>query len=534
MEAIKRKVKSGAEYDHLFPRAKRTTQVAKRDAQVSHTMNFIPKVVMQTLHHTDKIAKELEGENTYETCKNIWHWVYDHITYQKDAHGLEQVRSPARAWADRHDGVDCDCYTTFISSILTNLRIPHIYRITKYKSDNWQHIYPIVPTGNGSYITVDCVVKRFNYEEPYSQKQDKYMELQYLNGIDDETFNDLLNDELGDLGEMGALFKKKNKSTSPGTEQKKGFLKKIGTSIKKVAHVVNRVNPATVLLRNGVLASMKLNIMKVAGNLKWAYLTPEQAKAKGILPEKHQKLKQVMQKLEQIFFSAGGKPENLKKAILTGKGNAKKQVPLAGFDHIVYGIDEFGEVHNEYTPLATLLGHDIYHSENVEGMEGLGQLGEPVTGAAIAAASGALASIAAIIKGIGGIFPKGSKEDDGGGESGSANETVDVDTSGQDSGGSNLPAARTTNETDAGSDSGSGDGDAPKEGFWEKNKSWIKPVGFVAGGATAIYLISKAMKSNKTVSGVEGIPDKKPPKRTTKKTPAKAKGKSKKTPVALM
>lgn len=532
MEAIKRKVKSGAEYDHLFPKAKRTTQTAKRDAQVAHTVNFIPQVVYNTLHHTEKIAKELEGKNTYETCKNIWHFVYDHITYKKDAHGLEQVRSPARAWADRNEGVDCDCYTTFISSILTNLRIPHTYRITKYKDDNWQHIYPVVPIGNGKHITLDCVVKRFDYEEPYSQKQDKHMELQYLNGVDEEAFGEL--DGFDELGEMGALFKKKNKAASG--EQKKGFFKKVGGAIKKVAHVTNRANPATVLLRNGVLASMKLNLMKVAGNLKWAYLSEEQAKAKGIIPEKHRKLKQVMQKLENIFYGAGGKTANLKKAILTGKGNANRQVALAGFDfgHIVYGINGLSETPNEYTPLSTLLGHDIYHSENVEGLEGLGELGEPVTGAAIAAATGAIASIAAIIKGIGDIFPKGSKNDDGGGDSGSATETVDVDTSGQDAG-SNLPAARTSDELAPTSDSSadSGSGGEPKEGFWEKNKGWIKPTGYIGGGLLTIFLLRKALRGNKQVSGMEEDSLEGTPKRK-KAAPKTAGNKSKKTPVALM
>lgn len=528
MEAIKRKVKSGKEYDHFFPKPTGRTQTVQRNANVGHTVSFIPTVVMKTLYQTEQISGYLKGRNKYETCKNIWHFVYDHITYQKDAHGLEQVRSPSRAWADRHQGIDCDCYTTLISSILTNLKIPHIYRITKYKDDNWQHIYPIVPINDNEYITIDCVVKRFNYEEPYKEKQDTPMDLQYLNGLDDELLNDIdLEgwDELGEFDELGALFKRKNKasSSSSGTKEKKGFFKKVVSTVKKGVHAVNKVNPATVLLRNGLLASMKLNLMKVAGKLKWAYLSEADAQKQGILPDKHKKLKDVMSKLEKIFHGAGGETKNLKKAILTGKGNSKNQVPMSGFEDVVYGVESF----NEFTPLSTLLGHDIYHSENVEGIDGLG---EPVTATAIAAASGAVASIAAIIKGIGELFPKGHKNEDGGGESGSASETVDVDTSE-----SNLPASREASDSSSDStsgDSNSGDAGSGDPGFWEKNKTWLKPTAIAGGGIAALYIISKAMKPKPSppVSGVSKKPKGRKPG-TVKKKP---KGKKKVTPIALM
>jgi len=101
----------------------------------------------------------------------------------------------------------------FISSILSNLKIKHKLRITKYSQDHFQHIYPIVPTTGGNYITVDCVVDRFNYEEPYTEKQDTKMELEYLNGVPSTNSVDVQDlmgwEELegGDLGKI-KLFKK--------------------------------------------------------------------------------------------------------------------------------------------------------------------------------------------------------------------------------------------------------------------------------------------------------------------------------------
>ena len=179
----KRNIQSGERYSHLFPEAAKATSRIRKDANVYHTVAFIPKVVNETLSQTKRIAEQLKANTLRETCNNIWQFVYRHIAYKKDEDGYEQIRSPARAWHDRFAGVDCDCYSVFISSILTNLKIKHSLRITKYHRDYFQHIYPIVPNENG-YITIDCVTDKFDFEVPFSEKKDYPMELQYLNGFD--------------------------------------------------------------------------------------------------------------------------------------------------------------------------------------------------------------------------------------------------------------------------------------------------------------------------------------------------------------
>ena len=325
MEATKkRKIKSGEEYNHLFPKPLFLDPTIKKGATVNDTVRFIPQVVRETLFQTAKLAPLLKGKNVYETCKNIWDFVYTHIAYKKDEEGKEQIRSPARGWHDRFHGIDCDCYTVFISSILSNLKIKHKLRITKYSQDHFQHIYPIVPTPGGNYITVDCVVDRFNYEEPYTEKQDTTMELEYLNGVpstNNVDVQDLMGWEELDGGDLGKIKLFKKMSQPPGSEgdtSKKGRFK---TLLRKGLHATNRFNPATALIRTGVLISMKLNLFKVAQRLKFAYLTEEHAKQKEVDISKFGRLRKVKEKLEKIFYDAGGKPENLKKAILTGKGN---------------------------------------------------------------------------------------------------------------------------------------------------------------------------------------------------------------------
>jgi hypothetical protein len=70
----------------------------------------------------------------------------------------------------------------FASSILTNLKIPHKFRITKYSQDSWQHVYVIVPTTIASnYCIIDAVVSEFNYEKSYTDKMDYTMNLKGIN-----------------------------------------------------------------------------------------------------------------------------------------------------------------------------------------------------------------------------------------------------------------------------------------------------------------------------------------------------------------
>ncbi len=528
MEATKkRKIKSGEEFDHLFPKPKFLDPTIKKGATVTDTVRFIPQVVRETLFQTAKLAPLLKGVNVYETCKNIWDFVYTHIDYKKDADGKEQIRSPARGWYDRHHGIDCDCYTVFISSILSNLKIKHKLRITKYSQDHFQHIYPIVPTTGDNYITVDCVVDRFNYEEPYTEKKDTNMELEYLNGIpstNNVDVQDLMGwEELNGEDDLGKLFKKKM-SQPPGSEGNTGKKGKLKNLIHKGLHITNRLNPATTLIREGVLISMKLNLFKVAQRLKYAYLSEDEAKKKEMDMSKFAKLKKVKEKLEKIFYDAGGKPEILKKAILTGKGNSKGKHDVNGLGYLPDDMSGFDET----TPPEVLLGNEMYYDEN---FHGLGELGSATAAAAsITAATGIIGAIAGLLKGIGNMFPKKSKEgadfenpdskpgdgtstaevsqnagdvkitnsDDGSsktsstssGESNSSSESSGGDGGGNGGGDNTKSLMRTSNKTSDSGDTSSTDssgGDKPPS-FWEKNKKWIKPTAIGITGLGLVYL----------------------------------------------
>jgi hypothetical protein len=555
--ATKRYIKSGREYDHLFPAAMNKDKTVRENATLDDTIAFIHKVVGKTLSQTAGMARVLAGSSVYETCRNVWHFVYENVAYKKDDDGLEQIRSPRRTWRDRKTGVDCDCYSTFISSILTNLRIPHKLRITKYKRDHFQHIYPIVPDGARNII-IDCVTDQFDYEVPYSEKKDITMDLQYLDGLQGAGLGDRGNDLVFEGYSMGALGAAKKK--------KKGFF-------KKVLSKINRINPATILLRNGFLAAMKLNLFKVAQRIKYAYLTPEEATKKGILPDKYQRLVKAKDKMESIFETAGGKAKNLKKAILKGKGNKNKEVALQG---IGFAASDSSVLYmDQNTPLAQLLGPEIYYDENIgdmEGFEGFGELGEPATGAAVAAASAAVAAIAKILKSIGPIFSGGQKgaEDFTEGEAAAADKEIAETPAASNPSNTIVPPApgETNTETNAvariapesastastdyaaaepasesaamvpatttntntvtmnaaATESSPAPPPADKESFWQKNKKWLLPTVIGVGSIAVIAIGIKLLKpASKPAGGnLQGTPKKQPASQKNKKGKKKA------------
>ncbi len=169
-----RNINPGRQYDTLIPKSIQKDSVIKGSgkAQLRDTLKLMQHVIEETLSDTALLAQKLKSNSVIQTSRNIWYFVYAHIQYKMDKRGIEQVRRPSRTWADRKTGVDCDCYTVFIGSILSNLGIPYNIRITKYGGkQHFQHVYPVVKNG-GKEIILDCVTDRFNYEVPYSEKKD--------------------------------------------------------------------------------------------------------------------------------------------------------------------------------------------------------------------------------------------------------------------------------------------------------------------------------------------------------------------------
>lgn len=560
------KLKSLAPYRHYFPLPKGIDHIVKRGASVSDTVLFMPQAAkLSQWMVRDYVNAELKGLSLYGACRKLWHFVKEHIAYEKDdvkykrgkdiRENFEQVRSPRRLIADGKG--DCDCMTNFVNACMLEFGVKKgiINRITAYDyNDFFQHIYSLIPDGHGKYIIMDCVWNEFNKEKKYTNKEDHVMELQFLDGIsstDDvegiqNKYSNLdAQDVFGnheDFGELGKLFRKKTPEQKQAAKAKRQkFLQKGRGFLNKI----NKVNPATALLRAGLLASMKLNVMKVAEAIKWGYASREYAQEKGMDMSKYDRIKKILEKTQNIFYAAGGKPENLRKAILTGRGNRKHEV--SGFDGLSANM-----------PLSQLLG-TIYEDELVHGMdgfEGFGSLeggeglGEPATGAAIATASTAMGALAALIKSIGALFPNKNKASKKGEESGesssdtsSNNEeqqqeealpeenTENNNSSSENTNDDNLPAEANDNnevappvensdppeQSDDSTNGLAGIGTGIKT-FYLANKKWINPVAITLGVGTLVYLIYKGTqpsndkKENNTEpsSSIEGVKSRRP------------------------
>lgn len=408
MEVIsKRRIKGGAWYKGFVPRPKGGDVLIKAGATVWDTIDFIPQMVAQTLADTRELATRLKGPSLGATCKQIWSFVVEHIRYQRDKKGKEQVRRPARTLFDQKG--DCDCMSGLVSSILCNLGIAHSLRVCKYGGKPFfQHIYVIVPRRGGGYYTIDPVVDANDYEEPFTEKKDVKMDLHYLNGpaefdLDLEFEEGLIEDEIFDFeedeqDELGRRRRRRRRRPRNGNSPFK----------RKGVNKINKFNPAAILLRNGILAAAKMDIPRrknkpsIWRRLKLAYLTAEQARARGFNMANWNHLRRVLKRLQQTFHDAGGKSENLQRAILTGKANQDREVPYrSGLGNLDEGR------YSESASLREILGPALYEEEFLSpqiSLEGHGEgLGEVATGAAIAAAMTVLTAIAAMVGKVGEI-----------------------------------------------------------------------------------------------------------------------------------
>ncbi len=135
------------------------------------------RIVLETLDQTTKIAQKLRGNSTEATLRNIANYFKKYYQFRIDRDQKEQLREPARAYKDRVSGIDCDCFSISVSSILLNLGIDHYWRKSKPKATgDYAHIYIVVPKFKGAdlsiranYWVIDPVVGPFDREHTDNQ-----------------------------------------------------------------------------------------------------------------------------------------------------------------------------------------------------------------------------------------------------------------------------------------------------------------------------------------------------------------------------
>lgn len=597
-----RRIKDGRDWDHLFPRAKGDRELIRKRGKLKDTLGLLPKIIRQYSWQVRQLAPKLKGSTLENTCRRIWEFCYGHYQYAPDAEGYEEIRTPARAWADRKAGIDCDCYTVTISAILLELGIAHQLKVTKYPDPKrlnpdppYSHIYVVVANGKGKHYTIDPVTDSFDLEVPYLKSIEIPMELHVLNGPTSQEsppsqmgmdFQDLygggyVQDGLGSTPVHPLILRKQTKgmenakaagkipqnytlqqylawarkdfeqrtgktpeeyrqdfknqmdqSRQESQAREQAELDKVRAELRKrgvayspnagrgellallrqnpppklagkVISTINKVNPATALVRTGILVAMKTNMFRIAERLRWGFYPNYaaaakagfrvSAKAKGSPESIFVHYQNALARLRKIQQTAGGNPEKFKDAILTGKGNKSGQVSLRG------PVNSFDDL--QTTRIQDILGYDIYASEvlPVTGVSGLSGLGEPITAsAAVAAATAVLGTIAVLLKQKDGGLP---------GEASTGLNPVNSQTPDLMPDSSNIPGYETSEEfpPEAGRTPQPPPDEKRSIGQWAKdNPLLVGAIGVaVVGGG---YLAYKALqpKADTALSGPSG------------------------------
>ena len=172
----KRSITDTNQFDYLFEglQPQYTDPILHPDGDVDFTVQQMSEIAKRCKPQTAKLAQYLKGKDLINTCYNIHQFFVKYYQYAEDSKFTEQIREPIRAYYDRKTGIDCDCFSTSVSSILLNLKIKHCFRITKYEKSEWQHVYVVVPDGNG-YIVIDCVISEFDFEKEPTAYRDFFV-----------------------------------------------------------------------------------------------------------------------------------------------------------------------------------------------------------------------------------------------------------------------------------------------------------------------------------------------------------------------
>jgi len=207
--AEKRKIKDGSEFDKYFPEAENSYTIVKPNGTVEDTVGFMAAIIDKWHKDAEGIAQVLKGDTVEETCQNIWNFCTTYLHYKPDKKGVEELRSPKRCWQDGQvlyrqqraqgipeeecSGIDCDCFTNLVCSILKCLKIPFNFRLADYTGEIG-HVY--VFTDKGNEIIIDPVYYHFNREKKYrrqisiDEKTLSKMKIAILNGTE-RTFEEL-------------------------------------------------------------------------------------------------------------------------------------------------------------------------------------------------------------------------------------------------------------------------------------------------------------------------------------------------------
>ena len=155
-------------YDAFFKPA--ANKISLKGFGLADTKKLIADICRNHYKECAAIAKHLKAETKLQSAFNLWHWLHHNIRYEYDREGREEVRTPARVWADRHRGVDCDCLSVFVWCVLKCMGYNPAFELAAFRNKPaYSHIYI-----NLDGIVIDRVWYVFNSRPPFITKTELF------------------------------------------------------------------------------------------------------------------------------------------------------------------------------------------------------------------------------------------------------------------------------------------------------------------------------------------------------------------------
>lgn len=199
----------------------------------NYTTNNIIEVVLQAYKIENdsqirELANQLKGDSTIETCRNIWKYLIEKVSYKAD--GIDQkIKSPARLIHDASG--DCKSYSVFTACILRYLNIKHFFRFTSYSNKKEAtHVYVVAVIDNQE-IPIDAVAYvqmniQFGSEATYKYRADmtKIGKIMYLAGLHKNKIGNITNNTILEYLNSDAFKIWTDQETDDSLTLAKGFL----------------------------------------------------------------------------------------------------------------------------------------------------------------------------------------------------------------------------------------------------------------------------------------------------------------------
>lgn len=120
-------------------------------------------------------CKSLQGLDDEEICKAVFDCLKQNVTYRADTAQEQLLKSPAALFHYKEG--DCKSFSLFAGTVLRVMQIPYNYRLVSFDRGDPTptHVYVVANPGTREQYIIDATLNKFNYEKPYTYKQDEKM-----------------------------------------------------------------------------------------------------------------------------------------------------------------------------------------------------------------------------------------------------------------------------------------------------------------------------------------------------------------------